>query len=367
MEGGVRVAAPEGLHQGRGDVVHGVAPLVVAHGAALGDLGGVLLGNEELPFFRLGGAAQKLHGVDGLPHIPAAGGGNLKGQPLLPRKRQGRALLLNVQRPEDGGLRLLRGDRLELEDRAPAEEGAVDIEIGVLRGRGDEGQLAILHELQEALLLLLIKILNLVQVQQHPAGGQQGPHIGDDVLDVLEGSGGGVEAVEGFMGPLRHDVGNGGFPGAGGTVEDHVGLGPSLNQAAEHRAGGQEVPLSDDFIQSFRADLIRQGALHGSPSFFRFMGRDYTTPEAKFPAASGKNLSSKRRKARPCQALPRHAEGARRLLSGSGSLAICAAARKHKSSRLNDGGARLFSVYCNPGEFPSVINSSPIRIPRVPL
>ena len=34
----VRVAAPQGLHQGGGQVVHGVAPLVIAHGAALSQL-----------------------------------------------------------------------------------------------------------------------------------------------------------------------------------------------------------------------------------------------------------------------------------------------------------------------------------------
>ena len=92
-------------------------------------------------------------------------------------------------------------------------------------------------------------------------------HIGDDVLDVLEGGGGGVEAVEGLVGPFRHDVGDGGLAGAGGAIEHHVGLSPTLDQAAKHRAGGQQVPLANNLVQCFGAELIRQGALHGSPSF----------------------------------------------------------------------------------------------------
>ena len=38
VEGRVRIAAPKGLHQGGGGVVHGVAALVIPHGAALGHL-----------------------------------------------------------------------------------------------------------------------------------------------------------------------------------------------------------------------------------------------------------------------------------------------------------------------------------------
>ena len=34
-----------------------------------------------------------------------------------------------------------------------------------------------------------------------------------------------------------------------------------------YRAGGQQVPLANNLVQGLGADLIRQGALHGSPSF----------------------------------------------------------------------------------------------------
>lgn len=47
VERRIRVAAPEGLHQGGGGVVHGVAASVVPHGAALGHLLHVVQGSAS--------------------------------------------------------------------------------------------------------------------------------------------------------------------------------------------------------------------------------------------------------------------------------------------------------------------------------
>ena len=38
------------------------------------------------------------------------------------------------------------------------------VEIGVFRGRGDQGDLTVLDELQQGLLLLFVEVLNLIQV-----------------------------------------------------------------------------------------------------------------------------------------------------------------------------------------------------------
>ena len=263
----VRVAAPEGLHQGGGHVIHGVSALVIAHGAALGHLLGIGDSEDQGPVLYLGGLIEQLHRVHGLPHVPAAGVGNVVGHSLLPPQGERALLPHQTQGPLHGGADLIGGDGLELKDRAPAEEGGVDVEIGVLRGGGDEGDGPVLHKLQEGLLLLFVEVLDLVQVQQHAAGGHHGPHIPDDVLDVLEGGGGGVELVEGAVGSLGDDVGDGSLPGTGGAVEDHIGVGPLLNEPAQQGVGAQQMLLTHDLVDGLRADAVRQGTIHRGPSF----------------------------------------------------------------------------------------------------
>ena len=245
----------------------GVAVPVVAHGAALGDLGGVLLRQIQLALFRHRRLTQQLHGVDGLADVAAAGRGDLERHVLLPVQGELAPLFFNAQCPQDRRLRLFRCHRLEFKHRAAGQQGAVHVKIGILRGGGDQRQLAVLHEFQQALLLLFIEILNLIQIQQHPARGQQSPNVGHDVLYILQGRRGGVQTVQGLVGLFRDDIGNGGLAGAGGTVEHHIGVGPALNQPSEYSAGSQQVALSHHFLQCFGTYLIRQGTAHGPPSF----------------------------------------------------------------------------------------------------
>ena len=267
VERRIRVAAPEGLHQGGGGVVHGVAASVVPHGAALGHLLHVVQGQHQLPISGHGCPAQKFHRIDGLADVAAAGGGDLPGHILLPVQGQGRTVLLDLQCPQDSGFHLLRRHGLELKHRAAGQQGSVHIKVRVLRGGGDEGQRAVLHEFQQALLLLLIEVLNLVQVQQNAPWGQQRPHVGNDVLHVLQGCGGGVEPVEGLIGLPGDDVGDGGLSGAGGAVEHHIRLRAAVDQPPEHGAGGEQMPLAHHLVQCFGADLIRKRPLHGGTPF----------------------------------------------------------------------------------------------------
>ena len=72
------------------------------------------------------------------------------------------------------------------------------------------------------------------------------------------------------MGLFRDDVGHGGLAGAGGAVEHHVGVGPGVDQAAQHPAWGQKMALAHHLIQCFGADLIRQRAMHSVPPSGKF-------------------------------------------------------------------------------------------------
>ena len=262
VEGRVRITAPEGFHQGGGHVVHGVSPPVIPHGAALAHLPGVRQGERQRSVLDGGGLVEQLHRVHSLAHVPAAGLGHVVRHPLLPAQGQGALRTDQVQGPVHGGAHVGGGDGLELKDRAAAEEGGVDVEVGVLGGGGDEGDGPVLHKLQQGLLLLLVEVLDLVQVQQHAPRGHQRAHLSDDVLDILERGGGGVEPVEGAVGLPGNDVGNGGLAGAGGAVEDHVGVRPFLDEPAQQGVGAQQMPLAHHLLQGLGTDTVRQGAVH---------------------------------------------------------------------------------------------------------
>ena len=212
-----------------------VVPLpVVAHGAVLGDLGRILLGQKQLSVHGPGRPAQQLHSVHGLAHIAAAAHGDGHGHSLLPAQGQDALLPHNAQGPFHRRDGLLRRQGFEFKHRAPGEQGVVYIKIRILRGGGHQGDLAVFHVLQQALLLLFVEILYLIQVQQRPVGGHHGPHIRHDVLHILERGGGGVEMVELLVGLLGDDARHGGLARAGRPVEDQVRGRPTLDDPPEH-------------------------------------------------------------------------------------------------------------------------------------
>ncbi len=123
------------------------------------------------------------------------------------------------------------------------------------------------------MLLLFIEILDLVQIQEDPLRGQQGPHLGDHILHIRQRRIGGIEPMEGPVGPSGNDIGHRGLSGAGGTIENQIGDGPSLNDAAQESAFAQNMLLAHHLIQILGPYLICQGPVfHCTPSFSqRFM------------------------------------------------------------------------------------------------
>ena len=258
MDRRVRVAAPDRLLEGREQVVVVVPLPVVAHGAALGDLLGVGQGDGEAPVRGLSRLIEELHGVEALAHIAAAGGGDIGVHPLLHREGQLALLPHDAKSPLDGRQHVRRREGLELKDRAAAEQGVEHTEIGVLRGGGNEGDLPVFHELQQALLLALVEVLDLIQVQQHPIGGNEGADIPHDVPDILGAGGGGVEPVQGAAGPLGDDIGHRSLSHAGGAVEDHIGVAAAVDKPAQQAAGAQQVLLPHHIVQRLRPDAVSQ-------------------------------------------------------------------------------------------------------------
>ena len=163
MQRRVRVGAAHGLLVGRNDVVVVIALPVVAHGAVLGDLGRILLGQKQLSVHGLCRPAQQLHSVHGLAHIAAAAGGNMRQGPIF--SGQFRRLLAQLFQGDLQVSFYLSGFyRFKLKDSTAAKNGIVDVEIGVLRCGGNESNGTVLNVFQQGLLLLFIEILDFIKI-----------------------------------------------------------------------------------------------------------------------------------------------------------------------------------------------------------
>ena len=134
-----------------------------------------------------GGAEQNLDGIHCLPNVAPAGRRNMLPDAGLADHLGLSPLLHDGQPPVNGGQGVLGRDLLEFEHAGAGQHRAEHRKEGVLRGGGDEGDAAVLHELQQGLLLLFVEILDLVQIQQHPLRSQQGADVRHNVLNVREG------------------------------------------------------------------------------------------------------------------------------------------------------------------------------------
>ena len=93
-------------------------------------------------------------------------------------------LFENAERPLDCRDNIFGLNALELENRASAEDCAVDVEVGVFCGRCYKGDFATLDIIQECLLLFLVEILNLVKIEEYAVRRSESVKLGNDSLDV---------------------------------------------------------------------------------------------------------------------------------------------------------------------------------------
>ena len=239
----------------------GIPLPVVPHGGALGHGLGVLHGHQYLPLLPLGRTEQHLDGVHGLADVSPARPGQVLLHPVLALHLRAQPPLHDRDAPLHRGQGILRRDLLELKHRRPGQHRPEHGEEGVLRGGGDQGDASVLHKLQQGLLLLLVEVLDLIQIEQHPLRGHQGADLPHDLLDVGNGCRGGVQPVQGAVGALGDDVGHRSLSRARGAVEDQIGHVPALDHPAQQALLSQYMLLSHHFIQTGGADLIRQGAI----------------------------------------------------------------------------------------------------------
>ena len=218
-----------------------VVPLpVIVHGGLLAHGLRVGQGDADAPVRGGAGGEQHLHRVDGLPHVAAAGAGDVGQGGLVGLHLHMKLPRHIVHRPIYRLPHRCRGQTLELKDGGTAQNRVEHVEIGVLRGGGDQSDLAVLNVLQQGLLLLLVEGLDLVQIEQDAVGGQHGVQLGDDGLDIRRGGGSCVELEQLALGLLGDDVRHGGLPGARGAIENQIG----------HRAGLDDPPQDGPLAQN---------------------------------------------------------------------------------------------------------------------
>ena len=280
----VRIRAAQRLHERGHDVIVIVARAVIVHGAALRDVLGI--GTQKADGIPLSRRRRKeqLDRIERLAHIAAADGRDIPRRARLDIRRDIFPRAENGHRAQHGLFHLGGRHLLELKHRAAAEHRVIDIEIRVFRRGGDDRDAAVLHELQQRLLLLFVKILDLIEIQQHAAGREHGIELGNDIANVRNARGRGVQAAQGAVRAGRDDARDRGLAGAGRAVKHHVRDLPGLYDAAEHPVRAQNMLLPDDLVERRRPDLIRQWSVHSAPPVMQW--RYYTAFSAPWQLAA---------------------------------------------------------------------------------
>ena len=158
----IRVRTTDGFLQGRQKVIVGIPVPVSPHGTFLGDGFGISHGErQDVPFGNTSGE-QHFDGIHGFAQVSAATGSNVFQCAGFGLRREGSTLF----KVGNCTLYCLQGcrsrDLLEFKNRGTAENRIEHIEIGILCGGSDEGDLAVFDMLQKGLLLLLIERLDLI-------------------------------------------------------------------------------------------------------------------------------------------------------------------------------------------------------------
>ncbi|OFV90089.1 MAG: hypothetical protein A3J75_01795 [Acidobacteria bacterium RBG_16_68_9] len=117
------------------------------------------------------------------------------------------------ERAPDNRTDVLRRQRLQDEDGGPRQQRRDDLKRGVLRGRADEHQGAVLDMRQEGILLCLVEAMDLVNDQYRgaPVVGSLRPRLLDHVAQLLHPGEHGREVNARRIRGLGEQMGEGGL------------------------------------------------------------------------------------------------------------------------------------------------------------
>ncbi len=148
------------------------------------------------------------------------------------------------------------------------DEGGVDGEEGIFGGGSDEDDEALLDVAEEDVLLGFVEAVDFVEEEDGAFGGVAETEFGfgEDFADFFDADGGGIEVDEMSLCVFGVEVGEGGFAGARGAVEDEGGEAVGFDHAAEEFAGAEDVGLAGELVEGGGAHAGGEG--HGGGAAF---------------------------------------------------------------------------------------------------
>ena len=155
---------------------------------------------------------------------------------------------------------LVVGQRFEAPHPQPGQERRVDLEIGVLGGRADERDRAVLDLGQERVLLGLVEAMDLVDEEDAAgaAGRQALAGFGDDGPDLDHAAHHGRERLEVGAHRRGQEAGEAGLAGAGRPPQQDGPEVAARHGLAERPPLADEVLLPDELVEGPRAHPGRE-------------------------------------------------------------------------------------------------------------
>ncbi len=207
--------------------------------------------------FAVGQGDRALEYVEGGPRIAAGEVDQVpervvgEGDAAARSELAGQSPLGVLDRPPDDGPDIVVRERLEAPDPHPREEGAVHLEVRVLRRRPDEGDRAVLDVGEEGVLLGLVEAMDLVEEEDGPGAVQSRSLLGagDDRPDVGDSAHDRRQRLE--VGPDRggEEAGEARLAGPRRTPQEDRGEVAPLHGAAQRSALTDEVLLTDELVE----------------------------------------------------------------------------------------------------------------------
>ena len=223
VEGGVGVATPEALDEGADRVVVIVARTVVDDGLFLDALGSLGKRDAYPPVgTERRGARGNLKGIQALAGIAIADHGEVPGRILLQIEREGAEAAFGVSNgPALEANEVIHGEGLELKDLRAGNQGAVDREIRVLRGRPDQTDSPAFNIGEQRILLRLVEAVDLIDEEERATALTCLDRGGSDRLsDIGHGSLDAAQLDETALGSSRDHPRETCLPGSGRAVKN---------------------------------------------------------------------------------------------------------------------------------------------------
>ena len=255
VERGIGIAPAHRFDERRDDVVVHVAVLVVGEAAARVGIDHVLARDLERAgslrgACRRGHLARELERREGGAAVPARERHDLVRGVGAERVAAPEAHRIGERTVEQHADVVVREDR-ELDHARTRDERGVDLEEGVLGGGAHEHHDAVLHGMEQGILLRAVEAVDLVDEQDRALARGEQAVLGrlDGLAQVLDGARDGRHLDERRMGAVGDDARERGLARARRTVEDDRGERILLDGAAQPRALPHRGFLADEPVE----------------------------------------------------------------------------------------------------------------------